>query len=81
MTDATLVQHCLAGDPEAFSMLVRKYESAVYGLCYHRIGNFADAQDLAQEAFVQAYLDLPHLGDAAKFSHWLYRMGVAIFCW
>lgn len=74
MTDAELVQRCLAGDTSAFSMLVKKYESAVYGLCYHKIGNFADAQDLAQEAFVQAYLDLPQLKDAAKFGHWLYRI-------
>jgi RNA polymerase sigma-70 factor (ECF subfamily) len=74
LTDVTLVQRCLAGDAEAFSMLVKKYESAVYGFCYHKVGNFADAQDLAQEAFVQAYLDLPQLRDATKFSHWLYRI-------
>ncbi|MFQ6043501.1 MAG: sigma-70 family RNA polymerase sigma factor, partial [Candidatus Poribacteria bacterium] len=74
MTDVTLVQRCLAGDTEAFSMLVKKYESAVYGFCYHKVGNFADAQDLAQEAFVQAYIDLPQLRDATKFSHWLYRI-------
>jgi len=74
LTDATLVQRCLAGDAEAFSMLVKKYESTVYGLCYHKAGNFADAQDLAQEAFVQAYLDLPQLRDVTKFSHWLYRI-------
>jgi len=74
LTDVTLVQRCLAGNAEAFSMLVKKYESAVYGLCYHKVGNFADAQDLAQEAFVQAYLDLPQLRDATKFSHWLYRI-------
>jgi RNA polymerase sigma-70 factor (ECF subfamily) len=74
LADATLVQRCLAGDAEAFSTLVKKYESAVYGLCYHKVGNFTDAQDLAQEAFVQAYLDLPQLRDATKFSHWLYRI-------
>ena len=74
MTDVTLVQRCLTGDAEAFSMLVKKYESAVYGLCYHKVGNFADAQDLAQEAFVQAYIDLPQLRDTTKFSHWLYRV-------
>jgi len=35
-------------------MLVKKYESAVYGLCYHKVGNFSDAQDLAQEALDKA---------------------------
>ncbi len=74
MDDTTLVKKTIAGDNSAFGMLVQKYQSAVYGLCYHLVGNFADAQDLAQEAFVRAYQDLHQLREPAKFANWLHRL-------
>ena len=45
-SDVKLVQKALAGDLDAFGQLVGKYQDAVYGLAYHLVGNFADAQDL-----------------------------------
>jgi len=72
--DAELVQRTLQGDKNAFDRLVSKYQGAVYGLCLHLVGNFADAQDLAQEAFVRAYLELYQLREPSKFANWLYRV-------
>jgi len=60
-TDALQVQAAAAGDQRAFTALVNRYRDAVYGICYHRVGNCEDAKDLAQEAFVRAYLDLGQL--------------------
>ena len=72
--DTELVIRTLQGDKEAFGELVDKYQGAVYGLCFHLVGNFADAQDLAQETFVRAYLDLHQLHEPKKFASWLYRV-------
>lgn len=69
--DADLVQGSLRGDREAFAGLLRRYRDAVYGLAYHRIGDFAVAEDLTQEAFVQAYLRLGELREPGKFAPWL----------
>lgn len=70
-TDEELVCATLNGDKTAFSMLVRKYQSAVYGLTYSLVGSFSDAEDLTQEAFIHAYLDLHQLREHAKFARWL----------
>ena len=72
--DEVLVQQACSGDPQAFGQLVDRYQGAVYGLAYHLVGNANDAQDLAQEALLQAYLMLSQLQDPAKFPHWLQRI-------
>ena len=74
LSDEVIVKRCLEGDVNAFSLLVEKYQNAVYGLCYHMAGNFTDAQDLTQEAFVRAYLDLAKIREPSKFASWIYRL-------
>ena len=74
LTDTELVERARMGDKEAFGLLVQRYRAAVYGVAYAQVGNFDDAQDVAQEAFVAAYLDLPQLRDAEKFAPWLRRV-------
>lgn len=69
--DGELVVRARAGDRGAFEALVEQYRDAVSGVCYSYLGNFDDVQDAAQEAFVQAYLHLDDLKDAAKFGPWL----------
>jgi len=70
-TDGQLVRRILEGDREAFGDLVNRYRDMVYGLGYHLTGEFEAARDLAQEAFIQAYLRLGQLRDAEKFAGWL----------
>ena len=70
-SDADLVRQTLAGDSRAFDKLAAKYQTAVYALAYRWTGNFADAQDLAQECLTQAFEKLDRLRDPGKFSGWL----------
>lgn len=69
--DAELVARTRAGETEAFSELVARYRDMVYGLSYHLTGDFEAARDLAQEAFVQAYLKLGQLRAPERFAGWL----------
>jgi RNA polymerase sigma-70 factor (ECF subfamily) len=78
LSDEAIIRRCLEGDGNVFSLLVEKYQNAVYGLCYHIVGNFADAQDLTQESFIQAYLDLAQIKTPSKFAGWLYRVTVNV---
>ena len=70
-TDAELVQAARTGDAEAFGHLVRRYQGLIYGLAYHHVGNFADAQDIAQEAFVKAFRGIDRLQQPERFASWL----------
>ena len=70
--DELWVKSCLAGNKEAFDLLVKKYRDAVYGVAYHYVGDFTEAKDLTQEAFIQAYISLPKLREPVKFGSWLY---------
>ncbi|MFC1713810.1 sigma-70 family RNA polymerase sigma factor [Candidatus Poribacteria bacterium] len=72
--DADLVRRTLEGEQDAFEALVRKYQDAIYGFAFHLIGDFAEAQDVTQQAFVIAYMKLPQLKDAGKFVPWIKRI-------
>jgi len=68
------VKQAQAGDLMAFGELVKMFQDAVYGVAYSMLGNFHDAQDIAQEAFIQAWRDLDSLKEPAKFPNWLCRI-------
>jgi len=69
--DKFLVPRAMAGDRHAFGQLVEKYKNVVYGLAYHLVRNSTEAQDLSQEAFLQAYIKLAQLKQPEKFASWL----------
>jgi RNA polymerase sigma-70 factor (ECF subfamily) len=73
-SDADLVTRTLAGDVSAFEALVRRYRGLAFGLAYHQLGRFEDAEDAAQEAMVEAYLKLGHLREPERFAAWLRRI-------
>ena len=70
-SDAELVAAALVGGPEAFGLVVRRYQDAVFGVALARLGNFHDAQDVAQEAFVEAFQRIGSLRDPARLGAWL----------
>ncbi len=73
-TDQEAVQRCLAGDTEAFSILVERYGGRVYNIAL-RITNDSDAAaDCAQEAFIRAYRALHQYDPNLPFAPWLYRI-------
>lgn len=71
LTDIQLVERTLGDDVSAFGILVNRYRGLVYGLAYHVVGSFQDAEDIAQETFIKAYDNLFTLKDKAKFGGWL----------
>jgi RNA polymerase sigma-70 factor (ECF subfamily) len=73
-SDSELVEEARRGSQQAFAELVARYKDAVYGVAFHRLGDFEDARDAAQEAFIKAYVQLPRLRKTARFGPWLYRM-------
>lgn len=69
--DAQLVYLCLDGDTDAFGRLVEHYQGAVYATAYYYVGRHGAAEDVAQEAFFQAYRSLRRLNEPASFGPWL----------
>ncbi|MFC1525805.1 RNA polymerase sigma factor [Candidatus Latescibacterota bacterium] len=74
MTDTELVHQTRDGDLQAFGRLVERHRGAVQGLAYHWTGSFPDAEDIAQEAFITAYLKLGQLRDEARFAAWMRQL-------
>ncbi len=71
--DEELVLLSKNGDRDAFNRLVERYERSVYNLCYRLLGDFAAAEDAAQEAFLAAYRGLSRFG-GGSFRAWLMRI-------
>ena len=66
----------MAGGPEAFGPIVERYQDAVFGVALARLGNFHDAQDVAQQVFLEAYVRLGNLRDANRFGAWLRSIAI-----
>src|SRR6266700_1415891 len=71
LSDAELVELVLAGEQDAFTVLVERYKDAVQNLAYRMLSNAAEAEDVTQETFVRAYTQLATYKPAHKFSTWL----------
>jgi len=69
--DAELYRAALAGGAEAFAPIVQRYADAVFGIALARVGDFHDAQDVAQQVFVEAFERLDGLRDPARLGAWL----------
>ena len=69
--DVELIQRVLAGDETAFSTLVRKYQKPVHALVWRKVGDFHIAEEITQDAFLQAYKELATLKKPDRFARWL----------
>ncbi len=77
--EAMLIRRCLAGDVEAFRPLVQRYQRLAFSVAFRMLGSRADAEDIAQQAFVDAFNALDRFdGDGRRhaFSTWLLRIAV-----
>lgn len=72
--DAQLVARFRGGDEEAFVELMSRHRARVYASARRILGTHADAEEIAQDVFVRAYLGLHTLRDEASVSTWLYRI-------
>jgi RNA polymerase sigma-70 factor, ECF subfamily len=64
------------GDSEAFAALIARYQHMIHSLAFRMTGSLADADDLAQDTFIQAFRRLEDFRGGAKFSSWLYRIAM-----
>src|SRR5439155_13632306 len=71
ITDAELVAACLAGDREAFGRIVERYQRLLCSLAYSASGSLSESEDLAQEAFLDAWRQLRTLREPEKLRPWL----------
>lgn len=74
--DQQLVERVQRGDKRAFDLLVRKYQHRVLKLVSRFVRDAAEAEDIAQEAFLKAYRALPAFRGDSAFYTWLYRIAI-----
>ena len=70
--DVQLVRRTLLGDDDAFSILVQKHQKGIHALVWRRVGDFHIAEEITQDAFLQAYKRLSTLRNPHQFAGWLY---------
>jgi RNA polymerase sigma-70 factor, ECF subfamily len=70
--DADAVQRVIAGDTEAFRLLVDSYSDAVYRFCLSRLGSPDEAEDAVQDVFLRAFRSLPSFDVSRSFGSWLF---------
>lgn len=69
--DATLVMHALGGNRDAFCLIVSRYQTLLCSLAYSSLGDIKHSEDMAQEAFIEAWKSLDTLRDPQKLKSWL----------
>src|SRR5215813_8438704 len=76
VTDAAVVAQVLAGNRDAFRILVERHTRSIYPVIYRMTGNSQDTEEIVQEAFLRAYKSLERFELRSSFATWLYRIAV-----
>ena len=76
MDDTTLIKKLKQGDEQAFREVVNLYEGMVINTCYGFVHQYEEAEDIAQDVFVQVYKSIGKFRSDAKLSTWIYRISV-----
>jgi RNA polymerase sigma-70 factor (ECF subfamily) len=72
--DAAAVARCLEGQQDAYEAIVRRYQRGLFNVALRMLGNYEDARDATQTAFVKAYEHLDTFDPTQRFFTWLYRI-------
>jgi RNA polymerase sigma-70 factor (ECF subfamily) len=72
--DAALVARCLAGHQDAYEAIVTRYQRGLFNVALRMLGNYEDARDATQNAFVKAYEHLSTFDPDQRFFSWLFRI-------
>jgi len=75
-TDQQLIARCRAGQTDAFATLIERHQHRLFNAVLRMVGNYDDAQDLTQDAFVRALQGLKKFRGNAAFYTWLFRIGM-----
>lgn len=73
-SDQYIISRILAGDPQGYAVLLRRYRDKVMTLATRMLGRDEDAEEAAQDAFIRAFRSLHAFEHRAQFSTWLYRI-------
>lgn len=73
-SDTALVALARSGNANAFEQLVRRHQVTVFRIALGMLGDPGDAEDAAQEAFLQAWRALPRFRSQSTFATWIYRI-------
>jgi len=73
-SDAAVVAQVLAGDVEAYGLLVARYRDSYFRFAVHMLGDPDEAEEALQDAFVRAYRSLAGCNDPSRFDAWLFRI-------
>jgi RNA polymerase sigma-70 factor, ECF subfamily len=76
MMDTDLVRRLIDGDNAAFRELVDAYQTLVYRTCYHLLRQPEDAEDIAQDVFIEVFESIGQFRYQSKLSTWLYRIAI-----
>jgi RNA polymerase sigma-70 factor (ECF subfamily) len=71
-----IIELCLAGEVHHYRRLVERHQRGLIGLAYRLLGNRADAEEVAQQSFVDAFDALRDFNPTYRFSSWLYRITI-----
>lgn len=74
--DLKLVKGVIEGDESSFEELVKKYQHSVMNTIYRYIGDYNEAEDIAQDVFIKVWRKIKNFKGKSKFSTWLYRIVV-----
>src|SRR5437763_17075721 len=72
--DNVLFQRALAGDQEAFEVLISRYQRLLFRLIYRYVGEYQEAHDVLQQVWLQLYLSLPKLYPNVLVKPWLFTV-------
>ena len=74
LTDEQLAALVLAGDGQAFAQIVERYQKQIFALAYRLGGDYDEAKDMAQEAFIRIYNEMHRYDPQRRFFPWMYRV-------
>jgi RNA polymerase sigma-70 factor (ECF subfamily) len=74
ISDAAAVERTLAGDHDAYRVLVDRHSRNIYRLAFRMMGNRQDAEEVVQEAFLRGYQKLRQFAGNSNFGTWVYRI-------
>jgi RNA polymerase sigma-70 factor (ECF subfamily) len=78
MSEAEAIEGAKQGDGRCFEVLYAIHKNRVFSLCLRMVGNYAEAEDLTQEAFLQLYRKIATFRGDSAFSTWLHRLAVNV---
>jgi RNA polymerase sigma-70 factor (ECF subfamily) len=77
MEDKQLVDNLIQGDENSFRMMVDQYRQTVVNVCFRIMLNTEDAEDIAQEVFIEVFFSINKFRGASKLSTWIYRIAIS----